>query len=328
MGQPPPLRWPGHQVLRTLAVQNGEPQGHRCAHALPRDRPGGDMHEARSNPPWLLGPGSDPSAFPRTKKRGRPLSPAVEDCHEHSYRSGQGQAEPVTAETLALSTAKGPDSNLRGHLSPFLKRGLGEAFWLPATPPRPEGQDRQGWGRRKVGQAGDRGPSQECPAQMHTVCTWLRSDPPGGGGGCSSRFHWRHDGCTCGLGPGWPGRLEADNCPHTQRPRGCSEAVELPPDGGASHGHRSRPAPGGLPEAEPQRCPSRPAAKVRGSACIPPSCPHSPSRLAVQGVPGARPCLGAPAESKGGKLHLVPRHTHLQDFVPPQRTRANISFPR
>lgn len=132
-------------MLRTLAVQSRESQGHRCAHALPRDRPGGDMHEARSNAPWLLGPGSDPRAFSRTKKHGCPLSPAVEDCHEHSYRSGQGQAEPVTAETLALSTAKGPSSNPRPPV-PLPEKGAWGSLLAPCHPPEARGPGQTGLG--------------------------------------------------------------------------------------------------------------------------------------------------------------------------------------
>ena len=107
--------------------------------AVPTPFPGtgleGTQHEARLNPLRLLGPGSDPNGFSRIKKRGRPLSPAVEDCHGYCYRSGQGQGEPVAAETLALSTAKGPNSNPTGHPSPFLKRGLGGSRLAPSCPP-------------------------------------------------------------------------------------------------------------------------------------------------------------------------------------------------
>ena len=70
--------------------------------------------------------------------------------------------------------------------------------------------------------------------------------PTQGRRGRSSRFHWRLDGCTCGLGPGWPGRLEADTCSHTQRPRGCSEAVELPPDGAHPEATGAGRPPGGF----------------------------------------------------------------------------------
>ena len=110
----------------------------------------GTQHEARLNPLRLLGPGSDPSGFSRTKKRGRPLSPAVEDCHGYCYRSGQGQGEPVAAETLALSTAKGPNSNPTGHPSPLLKRGLGGSRLAPYCPPeaRRAGTDRAGGSKK------------------------------------------------------------------------------------------------------------------------------------------------------------------------------------
>ena len=60
------------------------------------------------------------NAFPRTKKCRCPLSPADKGWNGHCYKSGQDQGEPVTAETLALSTAKGPNSTLTGHLSSFL----------------------------------------------------------------------------------------------------------------------------------------------------------------------------------------------------------------
>ena len=91
-----PHHYGGQKVTRRCEPQlsrAGAPRS-QGAHALPRDRPGGTQHEARLNPPWLLGPVSDPSAFSRTKKRGRPLSPAVKDCGGRCYRSGQGQAEP------------------------------------------------------------------------------------------------------------------------------------------------------------------------------------------------------------------------------------------
>lgn len=53
--------------------------------------------------------------------------------------------------------------------------------------------------------------------------------------------------------------------------------------------------------------------------CVPVSPRHQYSRslLSVQGVPGARPCLGGPEErSKGKKFHSVLRRTPLWDLMP------------
>lgn len=121
--------------------------------AVPTPFPGtgleGTQPEAWLNPLWLLGPGSDPNGFSRTKKGGRPLSPAVEDCHGHGYRSGQGQGEPVTAETLALSIAKAQTPTRPATHPPYWKGDLGGAIWLPTIPPRPEGPGRTVLGAAK-----------------------------------------------------------------------------------------------------------------------------------------------------------------------------------
>lgn len=121
--------------------------------------------------------------------------------------------------------------------------------------------------------------------------------PTQGRRGRSSRFHWRLDGCTCGLGPGWPGRLEADTCSHTQRPRGCSEAVELPPDGAHPEATGASRPPGGFlrlslsaAQADQQR--------RSGQRLHPPALPKLTVSPRCPGCPGSPSLPGGPCRKQ------------------------------
>ena len=168
---------------------------------------------------------------------------------------------------------------------------------------------------------------EEHTVQTCVACAGPLSDPPGGGRGHCSRFCWHHDGCTCDLGPGWPGRLEANTCPHTQRPKGDLEAEELCPDRPhpAATG-ASRPS-GGFPRwnLSPARADRQ---RRSGAAPTSPGPAHTHRLASLSGV-SWEPVLARGPLQKTKKGSVISfRDAHPQGFVPPQGTKATISFPR
>lgn len=129
-------------------------------------------------------------------------------------------------------------------------------------------------------------------------------------------------GCRVALGQAGPSdRLGRHLLSHTHR-RGAARRPWSSSRQASEATGASRP---GLPrlslsaaQADQQRrVGTAPASPALPKLTVSPRCP---------GCPGPCPYWGPLQKAKEGSFICVPRHTHLQDFVPPQRTKATFHF--